>query len=77
MVSEKRKDEERIFLISLFLDHLRPLGLRFDPGHNNDNGVRNGGVISSDDSKVCVFVIKTNEERMIADKVLDLFGKVH
>ena len=56
---------------------MRPLGLRFDPGHNNDNGVRNGGLISTDDSKVSVFVIKTNEERMIADKVLDLFGKVH
>ena len=74
-MSEIRKDEEDSNFLDL--DHLRPLGLRFDPGHNNDNGVRNGGVISSEDSKVSVFVIKTNEERMIADKVLDLFGKEH
>ena len=74
-MGEKRKDEVDNNL--LYLDHLKPLDLSFDPGHNNDNGVRNGGVISSDDSKVSVFVIKTNEERMIADKVLDLFGKRH
>ena len=71
-----RKDEVK-YNNFLDLDHLRPLGLRFDHCHNDDNGSRNGGVISSDDSKVSVFVIKTNEERMIADKVLDLFGKVH
>ena len=55
---------------------MKPLGLGFDPDHNDDNGKRNGGVISSETSKVKILVIKTNEEKMIADKVLDLFGKV-
>ena len=58
------------------LDHLKPLGVSLDLDHNDDNGKRSGGVISSEASKVKVFVIKTNEEKMIADKVLDLFGKI-
>ena len=69
-----RRDKMKSYL--LVLDHLKPLGLGFDPDHNDDNGKRNGGVISSETSKVKILVIKTNEERMIADKVLDLFGKV-
>ena len=58
------------------LDHLKPLGVSLDRDHNDDNGKRSGGMISSEASKVKVFVIKTNEEKMIADKVLDLFGKI-
>ena len=69
------RKETRFKVIFFVLDHLKPLGMCFDPNHNDDNGKRNGGVISSENSKVKVLVIKTNEERMIADKVLDLFGK--
>ena len=70
----RKRDKMESYL--LVLDHLKPLGIRFDPDHNDDNGKKNDGVISTETSKVKVLVIKTNEERMIADKVLDLFGKI-
>ena len=59
-----------------FPGHLKPLGLSLNTDQNDDNGKRSGGLISSERSLVKVFVIKTNEEMMIADKVLDLFGKL-
>ena len=73
MVNKKSKREIKEILCP---DHLKPFGVGFDPDHNGDNGKKSGGVISSEASKVKVFVIKTNEEKMIADKVLDLFGKI-
>jgi acetate kinase len=47
------------------------LGIRLDPSRNQANA----GVISSPDGQVCVRVIETNEDVMIARHVLALLGR--
>lgn len=44
------------------------LGIRIDPERNRHNGPR----ISADDSKIGVYVVRTNEELVIAQHTLDL-----
>ena len=54
---------------------MKPLGVCYDKSCNDVNGKNSDGKISSSDSKVGVFVVKTNEELMIARQVHSLFVK--
>jgi len=49
------------------------LGAKLDPAKNNFKGKE--AVISTDDSKVTICVIPTNEEIMIARDTLELVSK--
>jgi len=53
----------------LILSGLEELGVKLDEARNEDPA-RHGWVISSDDSKVKVLVIPTDEERVIAEETL-------
>ncbi len=53
--------------------YLEFLGIKIDLEKNNVRGEE--VCISSDDSKVPVYIVPTNEEQMIANDVWDLFGK--
>jgi len=55
------------------LDYLEPLGVNCDKKSNDLNGKNSGGKISNIDSRIQVFVIRTNEELMIAKQVNNLF----
>ena len=52
---------------------MKPFGVCYDKSCNDVNGKNSDGKISSSDSKVEVFVVKTNEELMIARQVHGLF----
>ena len=52
--------------------YLEFLGIKLDPEKNNVRGKE--VCISSDDSKVPIYVVPTNEEQMIANDVWDMFG---
>ncbi|MCQ2609881.1 MAG: acetate kinase [Lachnospiraceae bacterium] len=53
--------------------YLEFLGVKIDKERNNTNGVPT--LISTDDSKIKVYMIPTNEELMIARETLRLIGK--
>ena len=53
--------------------YLEFLGIKLDKEKNNVRGKE--VCISSDDSKVPIYVIPTNEEQMIANDLWDMFGK--
>jgi len=55
------------------LNYLEPLGVKCDKKSNDLNGKNSGGKISNIDSNIQVFVIRTNEELMIANQVYNLF----
>ena len=55
-----------------FSEYLNPLGVKLDSGLNDLNGSSSLGKISSPESKISVFVIKTEEELIIAKQVLRL-----
>ena len=59
--------------MTYFLDYLAPLGINFDEDINNENGKSTAGLISTDTSKIAVFVVATNEEMVIAKEVKKLF----
>ena len=52
--------------------YLEFLGIKLDTEKNKVKGKET--IISSDDSKVPVYVIPTNEEQMIANDVWEMFG---
>lgn len=52
--------------------HMDALGVKIDPVKNNCRGKEQ--IISTDDSKVTVMVIPTNEELMIARETIDILG---
>ena len=53
------------------IDRLAPLGIKLDDERNNTRGEEK--LISTDDSKVKVYVIPTDEEVMIARDVYRLY----
>ncbi len=55
---------------SLICDHLGYLGVKIDPDRNKIKGKE--ALISTDDSKVKVYVLPTNEELSIAQQTLEL-----
>ncbi|SFC72909.1 acetate kinase [Clostridium uliginosum] len=57
------------------LTGLEFIGIKLDEEKNDNQNVGNGLVISSEDSKVKIFVIPTNEELMIAKETLALIQK--
>jgi acetate kinase len=70
--------EQSPFMRKLILSGLEGLGIKLDDA-KNENPVAHGWVISSDDSKVKILVIPTDEELVIAEetlkKVQELQGK--
>ena len=79
-IAGKIKTDKKYFhvnclMYSLYLEYLSALGVSLDTELNNINGSSSFGKISSSDSKVSVFVIKTDEELMIAKQVSRLFSK--
>ncbi len=59
--------ENSPFLRSCVLNRLKGLGVVVDEDKNNNNEI----IVTKDESKVKVFVVKTNEELMIAREVLE------
>jgi len=57
------------------LDYLAPLGINFDEEINNKNGKSTSGLISTESSKIAVFVVATDEEMVIAKEVKKLFDR--
>ena len=61
-----------MILQSWFLEYLAPFGILLDEDINNENGKKTSGLISTQDSKIAVFVVATDEEMMIAKEVRNL-----
>jgi len=55
-------------------DHLKFLGVELNETNNNNNGKNSEGRITLEESRIQAFVIKTNEELMIARQVYKLFS---
>ena len=62
-------------MMTYLLDYLAPLGITFDEDINNENGKSTSGLISTETSKIAVFVVATDEEMVIAKEVKKLFEK--
>ena len=62
--------ENAIFTRQLIAKRLAPLGVKLDSERNFVRGVER--LISTDDSKISVFLLPTNEEVMIARDTLRL-----
>ena len=68
-VMENNADE-----IEMTISNMENLGIILDKVRN-ENGSRKESLISSDDSKVKLYVIPTNEELQIAKQTLEVLGK--
>ena len=58
-----------------FSDYLSFLGVSIDEELNNINGSSSSGKISSPESRIGLYVVKTDEELMIAKQVSRLFSE--
>ena len=64
--------ENSIYMRKMIIDRIQSLGVKIDENKNNIRG--EFGLISSNDSKIPVYVVPTNEELMIALDTMELIG---
>ena len=64
-----------VYCLNVSLEYLSLLGVSIDEELNKTNGSSSSGLISSPESKVGLYVVRTDEELMIAKQVARLFSE--
>jgi acetate kinase len=60
---------------SALLDRLAGMGIKYDHAKNLELRFGKGGLLSTEDSSIPVYVVPTNEELMIARETFELLSK--